>query len=375
MDEQTPETTPPQDQPEQQATPQPEPQPQPPPQQPAYAAPPPPPPPPPYRPVYPPQTTPKPKQSYWWIPVSLAIGCLPWLLLGFIMIIGLVAAGGGGEPMGKHVALIRVSGVITGGGSSHDFFGGSTSGSEDIIYQLERARKNDRAKAIVIRVDSPGGSAAASEEVWDEIMRVRRSKPVYTSMGDVAASGGYYIACACDRIYADHNTLTGSIGVIFSLADMSELYRKIGYRPEVVKSGKYKDIGSAARPLTADERVLLQNIINDVYNKFIDSVAEGRRMKPEQIKPIADGRLFTGSQAVKLKLVDEIGGLRAATRAAAKRAGITGEPDVVEYKRKGLFDVLMSSSSEATANRLQDEAARRMVEEILRRGRDIEGIR
>jgi protease-4 len=277
--------------------------------------------------------------------------------------------------MGKHIALIRVSGVITGGGSSSDFFGGSTSGSEDIIDQLERARKNDRAKAIIIRIDSPGGSAAASEEVWNEIMRVRKSKPVYTSMGDVAASGGYYIASACDRIFADYNTLTGSIGVIFSLADMSELYRKIGYRPEVVKSGKYKDIGSAARPLTPDERALLQGMIDSVYDKFLTSVAEGRRMKIEKIKPVADGRLFTGNQALKLKLVDEIGGLRDATRAAARRVGITGEPELVEYRRKGLFDMLMSSSSEATANRLQEEAARRMAEEILRRGRDIEGIR
>lgn len=306
--------------------------------------------------------------------MSLSIGCLPWLILGFIVLIGLAAAGSK-TPSRKHVALIRVSGVITGGGSSNDFFGGSTAGSEDIISQLERARKNKNAKAIVIRIDSPGGSAAASEEVYDEIMRVRKAKPVYTSMGDVAASGGYYIASATDQIYADYNTLTGSIGVIFNLADMSELYRKIGYRPETLKSGKFKDIGSPARPLTAEEKTLLQGLINNVYEKFLSSVAEGRRIPAAQLRPIADGRIFTGSQALKHRLVDKIGGLHDAQIAAARAGGIKGEPDIVEYRRKGFWDVLMSSNSEAAANRLHEEATRRMAEEILRRGGGVEGLR
>lgn len=324
--------------------------------------------------------SPAPTQSgakrYWWIPVSCAVGCLPWFLLAIVLFVALIAAGGDREPTGSHVALIRVDGVITGGGSSNDMWGGSTSGAEDIIKQLERARKSDRAKVIVLRIDSPGGSAAGSEEVYNEIMRIRKSgKPVYTSMGDIAASGGYYIASACDKIYCDYNTLTGSIGVIFSLADMSELYRKIGYKPEVVKSGKYKDIGSSARPLTADERKLLQGIITSTYEKFLSSVAEGRGQKAEQIRPIADGRIFTGAQALKLKLVDQIGGLHETVQDAARAGGISGEPDVVEYRRRGFLDMVLGSASEGASSRMQDEAMRRMAEELLRRNAEAGGLR
>lgn len=184
-------------------------------------------------------------------------------------------------------------------------------------------------------------------------------------MGDVAASGGYYIAAACDKIYADAATLTGSIGVIFETADMSTLFKKIGYSPEVVKSGKFKDIGSPNRPMTPEERQLLQGMINDIYLRFVKSVSEGRKIPFDEVKKIADGRIFTGQQAQKLNLVDKIGGLRDATRAAGRAGGIEGEPRVRESRRSGLFGAAFEDGS--ASDQLADAAARRMVDELLRR--------
>lgn len=305
-------------------------------------------------------------RRFWWVPVSCSLGCLPWLLL-IAVGTGAMISSGQTETAGRHVALVRVSGTITGGGSGSDMWGGASAGSEDIVDQLERARKSSTARAIVIRINSPGGSAAGSEEIYNQIMRVRRAgKPVYASMADVAASGGYYIASACDRIYADANTITGSIGVIFSLADMSELFRKIGYRPEVLKSGKFKDIGSPARPLTPEERKLIQDMITDIYETFLKSVAEGRGVDAEKIRPVADGRMFTGRQALKLKLVDGIGGLRDAVKAAAVRGGIKGEPKVVEYRRRGIMDLLWGGLAESSASRMREEVVRRMAAEMLK---------
>ncbi len=302
----------------------------------------------------------------WWIPVSCSLGCLPWLIL-LIVGVGAAVSSGGGDTSAKHVALVRVSGAITGGGSESDVWGSTSAGSEDIVDQLERARKNKNAKAVVIRINSPGGSAAGSEEIYNQIMRIRKEgKPVYASMADVAASGGYYVASACNRIYADSNTITGSIGVIFSVGDMSELFRKIGYRPEVVKSGKFKDIGSPARPLTPEERKLIQDMITDIYETFLKSVAQGRGVDASRIRPWADGRMFTGRQALKLNLVDSIGGLREAVRAAAAAGGLKAEPKVVEYRRRGIMDLLWGGLSEGSASRLQEEMIRKIVDEMLR---------
>ena len=284
------------------------------------------------------------------------------------MLLGAVATGASRGIGGNHIALVRVSGVITAGKSGASLFGDRAAGSEDLVAQLEKARKDDSAKAILIRINSPGGSAAGSEEVYNEIIRVRRSgKPIYASMGDVAASGGYYIASACDRIYTDGGTLTGSIGVIFETTDMSALFNKIGFRPEVTKSGKFKDIGSPNRPLTPEEKLLLQGMVDDIYNRFVKAVSDGRKMPVSEVRKIADGRIFTGSQAVKVKLVDEVGGMRDATLAAARAGGIKGEPRVVEYARRGFFDILFNSTGEASSQ--VDRAVNRaLMDELLRRG-------
>jgi protease-4 len=183
-------------------------------------------------------------------------------------------------------------------------------------------------------------------------------------MGDVAASGGYYIAAPCNKIYSDASTITGSIGVIFETADLSSLFKKIGMNPETIKSGKYKDIGSPNRPLTPEERKLLQGIVDDTYGTFVRAVSDGRKMSIVDVKKIADGRVFTGAQARKIKLVDEIGGQYETVRAAAVAGGIKGKPKVVEYRKAGWLESVLGGSSA----RAVDEALRRELVDRLLRG-------
>jgi len=301
----------------------------------------------------------------WMIPIAISIGCLPWMLLFLIGLAALVGlALGGMEENGDHVALIHVSGTITAG--SNSIFDGGIAGSETIIKQLERARKEEKAKAIVLRINSPGGSAAGSEEVYASIRKiVKEGKPVYVSMGDAAASGGYYIASAADRIYADANSLTGSIGVIIDVADLSGLYKKIGLTPQTITSGKFKDMGTSNRPMTTEERALLKTIVTDIYNNFLRAVARGRGMDEAEVRKIADGRVLTGSQALKAKLIDEIGGLQAAIEDAAKRGGIKGTPKVVDYSRGSFFENFFGSSDSKAF--LEDRAIREMMRRIVER--------
>lgn len=338
---------------------------------PGQAAAPPPPPPgyyrgaPPYVPYPPPQ---RPRTAAWLIPLSLAIGCLPWVIL-FLIVMGAIigaAISGGGAPYGRHVALIHISGAITAGRSGSSLFSEAVAGSEDVIKEMEKVRENDGAKVVVIRINSPGGSASGSEEIYNEIIRLRESgKTVYASMGDVAASGGYYIASACNKIYADSNTLTGSIGVIFSLADMSDLFKKIGYKPEVIKAGKYKDIGSPDRPLTPEERAILQSLVNETYVNFLTAVSKGRHIPMDRVKQLAEGRIYTGMGAKKVKLIDEIGGLQDTIKAAALSVGITGKPKVVEYGRKGLFGGFFDAESESLSRSLADAARKEFIKKML----------
>lgn len=296
---------------------------------------------------------PEKKRNYWWIPVSLAIGCLPWVLVFFLTMALAISGGSRDQVSGNHVALIKISGVITGGSSDVSPFGSDSGGSETIIKQLESARKNRSAKAIVLRINSPGGSAAGSEEVYKEIMLIRKEgKPVFTSMGDVAASGGYYIASACDKIYADSSTLTGSIGVIFETPDMTQLFKKIGLGANVIKSGKFKDIGNPARPMTEEERILIKGLIMDTYGEFVKAVSEGRKMPLSEVKELADGRVFSGNQAKKLKLIDEIGGLNDTIKEAAKLGGISGEPKVKNYTSRSLFSSLIGDVDSETISKI-----------------------
>jgi protease-4 len=255
---------------------------------------------------------------------------------------------------GKSIAVIDLKGSI------YD--------SKPIIDQLKEYRKNSGVAAIIIYINSPGGQVGPTQEIYQEIIRTREKYhvPVYASMGTVAASGGYYVATACDKIFAAPGTITGSIGVILSFPNMQELFSKIGLKFSVIKTGAYKDIGSPTREMTKEEKALLQGMIDDVYDQFVDAVAEGRleaiskklnlpddmedkKSKVlERIREIADGRVFSGRQAYENGLVDELGSLEDAIWAVADIEGIQGEPHVLRLTKKantfgGLFGALFGT--------------------------------
>jgi len=229
--------------------------------------------------------------------------------------------------LGEKVALVRVTGVIL--------------DSTDIIDELREYEKNSSIKAVVLRIDSPGGAVAPSQEIYEEILKIKENKKIIVSMGTVAASGGYYIAAPADKIVANAGTLTGSIGVIMEIPNISGLMQKIGVETQVIKSGEHKDIASMFKSLKPEEKQILQNVLDDVHNQFIMAVSEGRKMKFEEIKKLADGRIFTGRMAKELGLVDELGNLQDAIMLAGKLTGIKGEPQIIEKKEKfSFFDIL-----------------------------------
>jgi protease-4 len=228
--------------------------------------------------------------------------------------------------------------------------------SEDIVRQIKKYRENRSVKAIVFRVESPGGGVAASQEIYEEVRKTRESgKPIVVSMGAVAASGGYYVSCGATRIVANPGTLTGSIGVIFQFLHVNELMKKLGIDETTFKSGKLKDAGSPFRTVTPDERKYFQSLITDVYNQFVDVVAKERNLKVSYVKKFADGRVFTGRQAVEYGFVDTLGTLEDAIAIAAKLADISGKPRVVkEYRRRSLFERMFGEAATDVA-RLKDE--------------------
>lgn len=230
-------------------------------------------------------------------------------------------------PLGEKVALVRVTGVII--------------DSTEVIEELKEYSKDASVKAIVLRVNSPGGGVAPSQEIYEEIIKIKEKKKVVASMGSVAASGGYYIASPADKIVANPGTLTGSIGVIMEIPNVSGLMEKIGVTTQVVKSGKHKDIASVFKTLTPEEKKILQTVLDDVHDQFIEDVSEARGMKPENIRKLADGRIFTGRMAKEVGLVDELGNLQDAIMLAGELTGIEGEPEVIEKKDEfSFFDML-----------------------------------
>lgn len=222
----------------------------------------------------------------------------------------------------ERIALVRVEGVIL--------------DAQQTVSELKRYGDNPLVKAVVVRIDSPGGGVVPSQEIHDAVKRIRekQSKLVIASMGTVAASGGYYIAAATDRIVANPGTLTGSIGVIMELANVEGLMKKIGVESVVVKSGAHKDLGSPFRAMNLEDRTILQNVMDDVHSQFIEAVAAGRSLDVKTVRVLADGRIFTGRQAKAAKLVDELGDLNDAIKLAADMAGLEGEPRVVEPRKR-----------------------------------------
>lgn len=206
------------------------------------------------------------------------------------------------------VGIIELKGVIT--------------SSDKTIANLNDFKKNNNIKAIVVRIDSPGGAVGASQEVFMELRRVNREKPVVASMGSVAASGGYYAAIGAEKIVASPGTLTGSMGVILKFVNLEEIFKKIGYKSETIKSGEFKDMGSPNRSLTKAERAMLQRLLDNVHDQFIRDIAESRKLAEEDVRQVADGRIFSGEQALKLGLIDELGNLTDAVRLAAELGGL-----------------------------------------------------
>jgi len=233
--------------------------------------------------------------------------------------------------MEDRVGLIRIEGVIL--------------DAQSTIVELKRFADNPSIKAIVLRIDSPGGGVVPSQEIHDAVRQVRQksNKTVIASMGSVAASGGYYIAVATDRIMANSGTLTGSIGVIMEMANVEGLLKKIGVEGVVIKSGRFKDVGSPLRKMSDEEHELLQSVMDDVHQQFIEAVAAGRGLDVAAVQALADGRIFTGRQAKASKLVDELGDLDAAIQLAADAAGIEGVPKVIEPRRRFSFRELIDS--------------------------------
>jgi len=239
------------------------------------------------------------------------------------------AAAGGGY-FGPRVAIVELEGVIL--------------DVDDLIKDLKSYRDNPHVRAVVIRINSPGGVVAPSQELHDALVRLRQGgKPVVASLGSVAASGGYYVAVAADRIYANPGTLTGSIGVIMQMANFEQLMKKVGVDYVVVKAGAFKDVGNPGRPMTPEERRVLQALLDDVHGQFIGAVAEGRKLDRAQVTQFADGRIFSGTQAKALQMIDELGGLEDAVNGAAQLAGIRVPPKVIPPKRRiSIFDLLRS---------------------------------
>jgi protease-4 len=228
--------------------------------------------------------------------------------------------------------------------------------SEEIVRQFKKYRSNRSVRAIVFRVESPGGGVAASQEIYEEVKKTRDSgKPVVVSMGAVAASGGYYVSCGADRIVANPGTLTGSIGVIFQFLHVNELLDKLGVDASTYKTGKYKDAGSPFRPPTAEDKRLFDQLLADVYDQFVDVVAKERKLKRSFVVQYADGRVFTGRQAKEWGFVDTLGTYEDAIAIAGEMGGISGKPAVIkEHKRQSFWDNLLGSAASGLAE-MRDE--------------------
>ncbi len=251
------------------------------------------------------------------------------LLLATVVLSLIVTLVGRNVPIGEKVALVRVEGPIV--------------SSRSTIEELRKYRDDASVKAVVLRVDSPGGAVAPSQEIYEEVGKLKETKPVVVSMGSVAASGGYYIAAPATKIYANPGTVTGSIGVIMEIPNFKGLMDKVGIKTEVIKSGKHKDLASVFRGVGREERAILQGVLDDVHDQFIRAVSEGRGIPYKRVKEIADGRIFTGRQAKDVGLVDALGNIQDAIMEAARLGGIEGEPNVISKKEKSsILDLLDS---------------------------------
>jgi protease-4 len=247
--------------------------------------------------------------------------------------------------LGEKVGVIPIEGIIGDAG--------------EIIDQINEFADNSSIRAVVLRIDTPGGSVAPSQEIYQAVRELRKKKKVVVSMGSVAASGGYLIAVAADRIVANPGTITGSISAIMHYANVEELLKKVGVRSSVIKSGKFKDIGSPVREMTAEERSLIQGIVDDIYDQFVRTVSENRKIPLSKIVRLADGRVFTGRQAKELGLIDDLGGLQDAVLLAGRLSGMKGKPEIVHgmKKKTTLWRYLMENVTSAVSEEIRRNSA------------------
>jgi len=247
--------------------------------------------------------------------------------------------------LGEKVGVIPIEGIIGDAG--------------EIIDQINEFADSNGIRAVVLRIDTPGGSVAPSQEIYQAVRELRKKKKVVVSMGSVAASGGYLIAVAADRIVANPGTITGSISAVMHYANVEELLKKVGVRSSVIKSGKFKDIGSPVREMTAEERSLIQGIVDDIYDQFVRTVSENRKIPLLKIIQLADGRVFTGRQAKELGLIDDLGGLQDAVLLAGRLSGMKGKPEIVHgmKKKTTLWRYLMENVTSAVSEEIRRNSA------------------
>jgi len=282
--------------------------------------------------------------------VLLILGGVALLLLAGVTAIGHFF-GSSGNPLsfGGKIGVIPIQGTLD--------------DSHRILSQIVQFREDNSIRAIVLRVNSPGGRVAPAQEIYREIQRTTRKKRVIVSMGDVAASGGYYVAAAADRIVANPGTILGSIGVIMEFLQVQELLKKAGVSLEVLKSGEFKDIGSPHREMTPRERALMMEMLHDIQAQFIQAVAQGRKIPQEEVERIADGRVFSGKRGKELGLVDQLGNFQDAVTLAKRMTGIQGDVTLV-YPEKpsiGLLELLAQTAARGVVHALQEFLGPRMA--------------
>jgi protease-4 len=282
------------------------------------------------------------KQKRIWI----GLGVIAALLIFFFTILFFIGRFSGGATgrfaFGDKIAIVEIKGVIA--------------QSSGIIEELQLYLEDEGVKAIILRIDSPGGGVGPAQEIHREILKIKSKKKVVTSMGSVAASGGYYIACASDLIVANPGTITGSIGVVMQFSNFEELLKKIGIKGVVLKSGEHKDIGSPFREMTPEEKRIMQEVLENVHQQFIQAVTEGRKLDHSKVVQIADGRILTGEQAKNFSLVDKMGNLQDAIDITAKMVGIEGKPNVIYPKKKiSLWELIMRDMASAIIDVLNEK--------------------
>jgi protease-4 len=292
------------------------------------------------------------ERSRIWLWVLIGGGAFFLFVLAVFTLVFVAMRAGGGRQAGLHgfgdkIGVVDLEGVIL--------------DPNEVVEQLRRFADDDSVKAIIIHVNSPGGGVAASEEIYREVKRVRdeKKKRIVASIATVGASGAYYVSSATNKIYADNGSVVGSIGVIAEWVNYGDLLRWAKLKPEILKVGQFKDTGDPTRELTPAERQYMQGLIDNMYGQFVQAVADGRHAKVEDIKAIADGRVWTGEQALGMHLIDQIGDFRAVVLDTAKSVNISGEPTLVhpERDRKSLLDLLFGDASQIipTKEKLLDQ--------------------